>query len=315
MVLDFFTLENYWVFPVVIAAIYIAITNFAQGNIGGKNRMRELQLQMKDVQKRMTESAKNKREDELNSAISENWKLTMEIMKIQMQMFAILIGALLLLSYIFPLIEPGTQDDVRLQLFDDGLAAHCDAAAGDGKFSNCYTIPSGAKKGAWIVDFYLYSSSGEQLARQGAPLYHEGGKAEDIWLQTASQNGLLDGLLGKVAYSLNVSTGKQNYSSGETVALSAAVSPKINGADAMVTAKPAGDSPSSLPQYGPKLEAVLDSGTFFHVDLPFSIPLLNIRRIIGSYGVFIFAAFVLSIVYSIIRALYAKIKGQAKPAQ
>jgi hypothetical protein len=292
---DFFTLENYWIFPAIIAAIYIAITNFAQGNIGGKNRMRELQLQMKGIQKRMTEAAKNKRDSELDEAISENWKLTMDIMKIQMQMFVVLIGALLLLSYSFPLAEPGTQDDIRLQLFDDGLAAHCDATAGDSAFSNCYQLPSNAKKGAWMVDFYLHSPSGEQLARQGAPLYYEGGTPEDIWLQAASQNSWFDGLTGKTAYRLNVSTGKQNYSSGETVALSAFSLPA---------------SPAEA-----KLEAVLDSGTFFHVDLPFSIPLLNIRRIIGSYGVFIFSAFVLSIVYSIAKALYAKIKGPAKPAQ
>jgi len=214
---------------------------------------------------------------------------------LQMQMFVVLIGALLLLSYAFPLVEPGTKDDVRLPLFDDGLAAHCDAAAGDGAFSNCYALPSDAAKGAWMVDFYIHSSSGESLARQGAPLYYEGGKPEDIWLQTATQNGLLDGFLGKVAYHLNVSTGKQNYSAGETVSLSASSVPAL--------------------QPGSKLEAVIDSGTFFHVDLPFSIPLLNIRRIIGSYGVFIFSAFVLSIVYSIAKALYAKIKGPAKPAQ
>lgn len=257
--------------------------------------MKALQQEMKELQKKMTDAAKNKRDNELNEAISQNWKITMEIMKIQMQMFVVLIGLLLLLSYTFPIVEPGTQDDVKLALYDDGLASHCDISSGDGIFSNCYAFPANATRGAWVADIYLYSAAGEQLARQGAPIYYEGGKPEDLWLQTASQSGLLEGLQGKVAYTINASTGKQNYAKGETAAISA----------------------HSLPaqQPGGKFEAALDSGTFFHVDLPFSIPLLNIRRIIGSYGFFIFSAFVLSIVYSIAKAAYAKIPKPAKPAQ
>ncbi len=288
----FFEMANYWIFPVAIAAIYIAITNFTQNNIGGKGRMKVLQQEMKELQKKMTDAAKDKREGELNDAISQNWKLTSEIMQIQLKMFAVLIVMLLSLAYIFPFFEPGTSDDVKLQLFDDGLASHCDAKSGDGVFSNCYKLLSSAVKGAWVADFYLRSESGDQLARFAAPLYYDGGKPEDIWLQSASQNSWLDGLTGKTAYALNVSSGKQNYTAGETISLSAFATP-------------------SAPA-GAKFESVLDSGTFFHVDLPFAIPLLNIRRIIGSYGLFIFSAFLLSISYSIAKSVYGSISKKLK---
>ena len=53
-------------------------------------------------------------------------------------------------------------------------------------------------------------------------------------------------------------------------------------------------------------------GTFYYVDLPFTIPLINIRRIIGSYGVFLFAAFVISILYSIGKAVYSAVMKKSK---
>ena len=58
------------------------------------------------------------------------------------------------------------------------------------------------------------------------------------------------------------------------------------------------------------MQSSANMGTFFHVDLPFTLPLLNIRRIIGSNGVFIFYAFVLGIAYSIGRALYSKVSAK-----
>ena len=54
-----------------------------------------------------------------------------------------------------------------------------------------------------------------------------------------------------------------------------------------------------------KLEVSINQGTFFYYDLPATIPLINIRRIIGSYGFFLFLAFVLSIVYSIGKTIFA----------
>ena len=80
---------------------------------------------------------------------------------------------------------------------------------------------------------------------------------------------------------------RQNVTRGQAVALHATVSP--------------------TPTNGTRLEGSLDMGTFYYVDLPFTIPLINIRRIIGSYGVFLFAAFVISILYSIGRAVYAAV--------
>ena len=185
--------------------------------------------------------------------------------------------------------EPGRADDTRLPLYDDGLSSHCDLETADGIYSNCYAIPQGAQRGAWAIDAYIYSAENESLARNSTAIYVEGGKPSDVWLQSHTQNGFTDGLAGKVPHTLYASTDKKNYSIGETVSIRASYSPQ---------------SPSASPQASWRIEAVLDSGTFFYLDLPFALPLINISRIIGSYGVFIFLAFVMSMCYSIAKAVY-----------
>ena len=270
-----------------IAAVYVAISTYAQNNFGGKNRLKNLQLEMREVQNKMTAAAKKNDDKELNEAISQNWKLTWDLMKIQFLMLGMLLVVLFALMHAFPLIEPGMDDDVRLQLFDDGLPSHCDVAAGDGIFSNCYPLPANGTRGAWVIDGFLLSASGEQLVRNATAIYYEGGKPGDVWLQPQAASGLMDGAMGKVPYGLNISTGKQNYTKSEIVAIRASATP--------------------APPQGAAYQASIDSGTFFYVDLPFPLPLINIRRIIGSYGVFLFTVFMLGIAYSIGKALFASI--------
>ena len=286
MVCVFFDYSNYWIFVLLLAAVYLAVINFAQANVGGKNRMKALQEEMRQVQLAMTDAAKKNDQTAMNEAMSKNWKLTGELMWLQMQLMAVFLVLLLIIfPPIYPIFEPGPEDDVRLPLFDDGLPSHCDLKAGDGIFSNCYTLPAGGKRGAWIIDAHLYSSSNESLARNATAIFYEGGKLDDVWLQS-SQTGMLDGLLGRKAYHLNVSTDKKDYAARETVAVFAQALPEI-------------------PQGG-RMEAAINSGTAFYIDLPFAIPLINIRRISGSYGVLLVLAFVLSMIYSIGKAIYAK---------
>jgi hypothetical protein len=280
-----FDLANYWVFIALLAAVYVAITTTVQANIGGKNRLKTIQEEMKTVQLQMMEASKGKDAAASDAVMKKYWDLTGELMKVQFQMLAVLLVILFVFMSIFPHFEPGGEDDLRAQLFDDGLAAHCDVLAGDGIYSNCFAIPASAAVGAWVADAHLYSAGNESLAKNGTALYVERGVPEDIWIQPVSQSGFIDGLLGKTAYHLNVTSGLQNVTRGQAVALFATVSP--------------------TPPAGARIEGSLDMGTFYYVDLPFTIPLINIRRIIGSYGVFLFAAFVISILYSIGKAVYS----------
>jgi len=282
-----FDLANYWIFIALLATVYVALTTTVQANIGGKNRLKTLQEEMKNVQLQLMEASKNKDAADSDAIMKKYWGLTGELMVIQFKMLGILLVILFAFMAIFPHFEPGMEDDLRAPLFDDGLAAHCDAAAGDGVFSNCFAIPASAGTGAWVADACLYSAGNETLAKNGTALYVEKGVPEDVWVQPVAQTGFIDGLMGKTAYFINATADRQNVTRGQAVALHATVSPAI---------------PKDA-----RLEGALNMGTFYYVDLPFTIPLINIRRIIGSYGVFLFAAFVISILYSIGKAAYSAI--------
>ncbi|MFA6214422.1 MAG: hypothetical protein WC717_04055 [Candidatus Micrarchaeia archaeon] len=281
----YFDLSNYWIFIALLAMVYVAISTAVQGRIGGKNSLKKIQEEMKAVQLQLMEAGKRKDAAETDAVMQKYWGLTGDLMKAQFQMLAVLLVVLFAFMAVFPHFEPGGEDDIRGRLFDDGLAEHCDAAASDGVYSGCFAIPAGAATGAWVADVYLYSSGNETLAKNGTILYVEGGKPDDVWVQPVSQSGFVDGLLGKKAYHVSPSADAKNVTRGGRVALSATASP--------------------APPEGFRLEGSLDAGTFYFVDLPFTIPLINIRRIIGSYGVFLFAAFVISILYSIGKASYA----------
>jgi len=279
-----FDLQNYWIVVVLCAVLYVAISTFLQANIGGKNRLRELQVEMRQIQTKMSEAAKKRNEKEVDRLMAENMALTSKLMVVQMQFAVVILIVFFGFAMMFSAIEPGGEDDVKFALYDDGLAAHCDLAANDGIHSNCYAIPQDARTGAQVMDVYLKTQSGEQLARSGTEIYVEGGAPSDVWIQNISQGGLLDIVLGKTSYRLNVSAEGAATARGGTVSVFANAIPKA-------------------PQ-GAIFEASSNSGTFFYVDLPFTLPLLNIRRIIGSTGVLIFSAFVLSICYSLLKAIY-----------
>ncbi|VVB99112.1 Uncharacterised protein [uncultured archaeon] len=296
-----FDLSNYWIFVVFIAAIYVAISTFAQNNVGGKGRLRAIQAELKEVQKRMTDSAKANKEKEMNEAMNQNWKLAMEMMAIQMQMLVALMVVFVLALAIFNYMEPGKSDDITLQLYDDGLLSHCDALAGDGIFSNCYAIPANVTKGAWAIDGLLFSPTGEQLAKSGLPVYIEGGESWQVLVANTTQNSWIDGLQGKVPHYVNITSDKQNYTVGETVQIRASAYTFQGGLPVL-----------QKDLQGGKLEAVLDAGTFFYYDPPFPIPLINVRRIIGSSGFFIFSAFLLGIAYSIAKSAIQQAKKLLK---
>ncbi len=342
----------------LVSLAYVIAVNFIQNNIGGKGRMRSLQKEMTEVQKKMLEAAKKPGNDAEYGQCTEKYnKLTFELVGIQLQLTVILLLFYFpIVAFVFPSLEPGSQDDARIHVFDDGLDTHCDAKALDGIYSNCYALPANGVKGAWVVGAYLNSSKGDLLSRQDTAIYYEGGTPEDVWLQSVSQSGLLDGLENKKPYILNASTDKLDYKAGEAVQVFVrpfqVISKTGNSLNDIVnslrnngivpsaneTAEISGFSESgrresllsvggkqylfrkspvlfgedmlvgnsSVPQ-GASLTAVFNSGTFFHVDLPFALPLLNIRRIIGSSGTFIFFAFIMGIIYSMIRSAYARV--------
>lgn len=294
MICLLFDLQNYWIFIALCAAIYVAISTFLQANIGGKDSLRSLQLEMRQMQMKMGEAGKKHDDKALDKLMGENMALTMKLMVVQMQFAFIILFVFFGFAMLFTAVEPGAQDDYKFPLYDDALAAHCDLAANDGIYSGCYAVPENASKGAWVIDVSLKSPSGEQLSRSGVEIFVDGGVPSDVWVQNVSQGGLLEMAMGKTQYHLNVSVDNDKVSRGGTVSLHASSAPPV----------PQRAISMAPHLQGATYEASSNMGTFFYVDLPVTLPLLNIRRIIGSTGVLIFSAFLLSIAYSLSKAIY-----------
>ncbi len=66
------------------------------------------------------------------------------------------------------------------------------------------------------------------------------------------------------------------------------------------------------PEKADAVKAILDRGTSFYVDLPFTIPIVEVKRISGSYWWFIFVSVISSLVFSFIISRIRKRQKQAK---
>jgi hypothetical protein len=83
--------------------------------------------------------------------------------------------------------------------------------------------------------------------------------------------------------SISVSTDKNVYYSGDKVAITVAP-----------------------PSKAKEVEIILDSGTTFYVDLPFTIPIIDVQRLHEPYWWFIFITIISGILVSIIYGRFQK---------
>ncbi len=115
-----------------------------------------------------------------------------------------------------------------------------------------------ATSGFWYVTVKAYN--GENEVAQNQTIFFIGEKTEQIeWIQTTGSH-------------MDVFTSKETYSDGEQVTVSA-----------------------KAPENANRAVATFSNGTRFYVDLPVTIPLINLRRIYDSQSWFIFSAVILGL--------------------
>ncbi|MDD5336960.1 MAG: EMC3/TMCO1 family protein [Candidatus ainarchaeum sp.] len=144
---------------------------------------------------------------------------------------------------------------------------------GNYTFTGSYSIQQSGSP-LWYATFNAYQNSTVLASNQSA--FFVGEQTEQpLWIKTS---GL----------PMGVGTDRQLYSIGENVTLTA-----------------------HAPENSTSVSATLNMGTRFYVDLPVTIPLLNIRRIYDSQGWFVFLTFVLGLVLNLILSK----TGWGKPAE
>lgn len=280
--MEFFDQNSFTVFLMLCAAAYILLSNFLQRKFGKSERLAQIQKELNAINKEVGAASRRKDHAAVDELMKKQSPLLSELMSLQMRMLPITLGLFIPVIMLLSAIEPYMLDDSKLALFDDGLAAHCDATAGDLTYSNCYPLSPSSQKGAWVFSAEAFTNNA-QVAQNATALYVEKGKPEDVYLQY-KQHGLLDIALGAKIISISPYTDKQAYSLGETVQLRAKASEQPD-----------------------RVDASINNGTFYFVDLPIPLPLLNIRRVIGATGVFILFTFVFSLLFSFTKGFLKKL--------
>ena len=271
--------QSYTIFVAVLALIYSVFSRFVQQKFGNQKDMKEFQENSKRLQKEFEEATKanNKaRVDEVMQKQMANFSIMNKALFGQFKIMAIILVAFFGFMFIANTFDPAVADDFTIKLIDDG--AGCDALAGDGVFSSCI-IPaaSTAATGPWLAHVTV-QNGGEILQENYA------------WFSYGKKNG--ESFYAKPSADRALNT---SFASGFVP----------NGGTAYLYANPTKGNDVSV-------EEKLNSGTWFYIDLPFTIPIINVQRLNDPNGWFIFVSIIFGISASLVLGQINKLKDKLK---
>lgn len=259
----------------IIAIIYSLVVRKLQYKFGNKKEMEAFQAESKRIQGEYNQATKEKNTGRSERLAEEQKQLLGRmggLMFGQIKVMLIVIVVFLGVLWFVSYIDPHTKDDVKLSLLDNGVG--CDKIAEDNIFSGCYELKN-SNYGYWTATVSAYGSNGALIAQNGTRfIYKEASK--------------VSGFYEKKGKPLGISLDSENYYPGQTVTITT----KLN------------ETPS-------KVQAVLDSGSFFYAELPFTIPIFNVKVINRTYWWFIFISIIMSL---IIVPVYTKIEKKFRGA-
>jgi len=264
--------ENYVVLVAVAAVIYSIIARIVQVKLVDRKEMDGLQAESKKLN------------EEYKNAKSRNDKAAMEdIMKKQMDLFPkmnkvmlsqfkpmiVILAVFFVFNWTITHFDPSKADDITLNLSDDGKG--CDRTIGDGVYSGCLDL-NNQSNGKWTLTAKALNG-GSELASNSTYFFFNTKSDGDSFLPSAKGEAI------------SVATDKSIYYPGDKVSITVAP-----------------------PSKAKEVEVILDSGTTFYVDLPFTIPIINVQRLHEPYWWFIFITIISGILVSII---YGRLQKKA----
>lgn len=232
-----------------LAVVYAGITKFVQNKLVDRSEMEGLQKESKRLSEEFEKAKKAGNQKKMDEVMKQQLEFLPKMNKAMMAQFKPMI---VILGVFFIFTWGVGQLDPTTK--DDILmnlsddGQGCDAEAGDGIHSGCLLLDS-ENTGKWMFMAKAYRGSSDAGHNSTYFLYG-----------TAISDGYAEGPAGEPVM---VSTDKAEYSKGETVKLYAKT-----GAE--------------------RVEARLDHGTAFAVELPLAIPILNVKTIHQAYWWFIF---------------------------
>lgn len=255
-----------------LGVAYAGAARYIQNLLIDKSEMEAMQAdsrRLNDEMKKAREAKDDRRMDELLKKQMELLPRMNKVMLGQFKPMIFILGIFFAVTWLMGQIDPTVQDDIVINMSDSGTG--CDEAAGDGTWSACYSLAGSANYGKWT--FTAHSLRGGAEAGTNYTWFAYNGAARDNFTEAPKGEPLA------------VGTDMREYAAGATVKLYAKPSSAVDG-----------------------VKAVLSNGTQFYVDLPVSIPILNVQRIQQPYWWFILVSFVASIAISVITGQLGKRK-------
>jgi len=254
----------------IAAIIYAFIARDLQYRFGNRKEMDAFQAKSKVLTEEMNEAGKRKDTKKIEELMGRQAELMKEMTGLMMGSFKVMILVLAVFFFFTWSINQldPTAKDDIVLKLQDN-GTGCDLAKGDGIFTVCYTPNN--EKGSWGVYVKALKTDGGTLGENGSYFY----------------------------YALNDSSPYVKGPKGEAVGI--AIEPKLvpEGGQAKIAVTAAGAN---------EVEVMLDNGTRFYMDLPFTIPIIEVKRINEAYWWFIFLALISGLVISFLLGQIKKMK-------
>ncbi len=258
----------------VLAAAYAGLARFIQNKLINRSDMAEIQNESKRLSDEYEKAKKNNDKKKMDSIMQEQLEVLPKMNKVMFAQFKpmiIILAIFFALTFMIGQIDPFVKNSIIIPLRDDGKG--CDLIAGDHVYSGCFTFNS-TNYGKWNILFKT-KKSGADLDSNSTFILYNTTSPTDRFIETAKGQSL-------IVWTDN----KSEYLPGDTVKLYT----KTDRTDV------------------DEVDAVLDNGTSFYVDLPFAIPILNVQRIHQPYWWFILISLSLNLILSALMSIFLKPK-------
>jgi len=251
-----------------LAVIYAAAASFIQRRMVDRSEMEAFQAESKELSAEYDKAKKandKKKMEEIMQRQMEFLPKMNKIMFAQFKPMLVVLAVFVAVTWVVGYIDPSVKDDITLNMSDNGTG--CDMVAGDGVYSACHAFNDSAY-GKWAVTAIAMGNGNPKLGSNSTYFFYGSGNTTPTDDDTS--------VIGPQGEPVNVSVDKTRYAEHETVKITASAA----NANAM--------------------EAVLDHGTSFRVDLPLTIPLLNVKTIWQPYWWFILVSIIANLAISAI---------------
>jgi len=256
---------SYYVILVAVSAIiYAGITRFLQNKLVDRSKMEDLQKESKRLNEEYKKASESKNQARMDAVMKEQMELFPKMNKIMLSQFKpmiIIICIFFAVTWAVNQVNPTVEDDLIFKLYDDGSG--CDKLAEDGIFTACVNMEN-ENYGKWTATAKAMEGD-KELGMNATYFLYNTKSHQDIYTEAGTGT------------SLRIYTEMETYYPGETVEIF--VIP---------------------PQGTHEVDLSVSNGTYFYVDLPFTIPILDVQRIFQPHWWFIFVSLISGITISFI---------------